>query len=367
LGHILHFEEPKSLKKWIILNPQWLIDHLKTVVTSNPKTIHWVKEGWLDHSQIPKMWSDIKSDSLREFLLSVMHQFGIAIPSQDNRSFVPSRLPPQPPKSLSEMPLCRKFDFEQGEHSFLPLDIFPTIMADPQLQRLLLKDYSWQEGAVFGEEQSPQFLLKVVGSHLQLEGKGPTWILDWITRSIEEVIEKKWKGISLTVHLICGKCLKPSFTLDFIREEYEKNPEGSVQCRVGKCRANNSLQDLLNISNISLPSFKPEEFTRTKKLGRGSFGEVWMVQHRKTGISYAAKTHKPQNEKQFESLKKELSIMSSLPSHPNILGLEGYYEDQTLTIYTRCYESLTEIFPRFKNVMIKEHMWQNGANKFSKD
>src|SRR5690606_13518383 len=98
----------------------------------------------------------------------------------------------------------------------------------------------------------------------------------------------------------------------------------------------------------------------------GSFGEVWMVQHRKSRVNYAAKTHKPESEKQFESLKKEVAIMSSLPSHPNVLGLEGWHEEnQTLTIYTPCYESLTEIFPKLRTTLIKQHT-SKAVAKWSK-
>jgi hypothetical protein len=320
-----------------------------------------VKEGWLDHSQIPKMWSDIKSDSLREFLLETMDHFRICI-KVNNRFFVPSRLPSQPPKSLS-FPLQRKFKFKQEKSSFLPLDIFPSLMTSPQLYPYLVKELCWQEGAVFGEESQSQFLLKNVGNSLQLFGSGQFWMIDLITKAIEELVKSRWKGLQLQVSLLCPECKEVSFRLRSVQTKYKKKPNSTSECN--ECSEYIPVKYLLHYVEPPLPKIRNEDLDYNKSLGKGAFGEVWMVQHKKTHSTYAAKTHQPNNSEQLKSLEEELTVMSSLPSHPNIVPLVGWDKKElSLTVFMPCYPS--SLYDVLKRSDMRREFTSKNIAKWSK-
>ena len=79
------------------------------------------------------------------------------------------------------------------------------------------------------------------------------------------------------------------------------------------------------------------EYTLTKKLGEGTFGEVHMARHIRTGQVYALKKILMHNEKDGFPITalREVKLLKML-SHPNILKLEEMaVERQAGTIYMR--------------------------------
>lgn len=67
-------------------------------------------------------------------------------------------------------------------------------------------------------------------------------------------------------------------------------------------------------------------------LGKGSFGTTYLVTHLGTHQEYACKSipkHKLSNRHQLEAARVELAIQRQLSGHPNIVTLQGVYEDQT--------------------------------------
>ena len=85
-----------------------------------------------------------------------------------------------------------------------------------------------------------------------------------------------------------------------------------------------------NFSPFGEEKIKKEDFMIGKKMGKGQFGQVFLVQHKKTGFLCAMKTmeKKQIREEKYEGqIARELSIQFYL-SHRNITPLYGYFEDQ---------------------------------------
>jgi serine/threonine protein kinase len=74
---------------------------------------------------------------------------------------------------------------------------------------------------------------------------------------------------------------------------------------------------------------KISDFKILKELGTGSFGKVFLVQHKKTNVLYALKVidkRKILNEQERDDLIREVEIMYKI-HHPNIVKLFGHFED----------------------------------------
>ena len=66
------------------------------------------------------------------------------------------------------------------------------------------------------------------------------------------------------------------------------------------------------------------DFQKVDRLGRGSFGDVWLVQQRSDGAHFALKDidlRKPG----LQQAMKEVETMMKLPPHPNIVRLHAHW------------------------------------------
>jgi NIMA (never in mitosis gene a)-related kinase len=85
---------------------------------------------------------------------------------------------------------------------------------------------------------------------------------------------------------------------------------------------------------------KITDFTVLKKLGEGSFSEVYLVKKRSDNVEYAMKKVKmgKLTGKEKENAVNEIRILASI-NHPNVIGFkEGFFEDATncLCIVMEC-------------------------------
>eukprot|EP01071_Lankesteria_metandrocarpae_P003966 Lankesteria_metandrocarpae@DN3289_c0_g1_i1.p1 len=77
---------------------------------------------------------------------------------------------------------------------------------------------------------------------------------------------------------------------------------------------------------VACQIFRDYEFLDTAKLGRGSFGTVQVVQHRRTGERCACKRIPVTQVEQWDLIQTEIQLMKTL-NHPNILRLHETYHD----------------------------------------
>ena len=78
-------------------------------------------------------------------------------------------------------------------------------------------------------------------------------------------------------------------------------------------------------------TYKHNDFTFGKEVGRGGFAKVFKATHKSTGIDYAIKLINKVEmiKKRFESrVKSEITIQLQM-EHPNILQLHDVFEDES--------------------------------------
>lgn len=93
------------------------------------------------------------------------------------------------------------------------------------------------------------------------------------------------------------------------------------------------------------------DFEFLKELGVGSFGQVYLVKHKKTKATYAIKSIDKMDDQNLEekaNFSREVEIMYKL-NHPNIVKLYGHFEDSNYCYFIMQYipkRSVYELIPK---------------------
>jgi aurora kinase len=93
------------------------------------------------------------------------------------------------------------------------------------------------------------------------------------------------------------------------------------------------------------------DFEFLKELGVGSFGQVYLVKHKKTKAIYAIKSIDKMDDQNLEekaNFSREVEIMYKL-NHPNIVKLYGHFEDSNYCYFIMQYipkRSVYELIPK---------------------
>ncbi|XP_020611816.1 cyclic GMP-binding protein C-like [Orbicella faveolata] len=150
---LIHFEDTPELNRLVVLDHQWLIDVLKTVITIRPfhgkekKFIElWCKlekEGILDEKLLEHVWGPLfDSKETPESLIAIMEKFSLLcpLPSSDEscskQYLVPSVLMSHPPDGIVELIKSAQIPslFLKFESDHVPPGLFP---------RLVLQVFQW--------------------------------------------------------------------------------------------------------------------------------------------------------------------------------------------------------------------------------
>ena len=155
LRSLIHFDDSQDLNKLVILDPQWLIDVFKKVITVQPahqctekKLLElWLKleeEGILDENLLVHVWKPLLEDKdTCDSLVGIMEKFSLLCPlpsdaSESKSYLVPSMLKCHPQKEIAELVASAKLPslFLKFRNGHVPLGLFP---------RLVLEFFQWGE------------------------------------------------------------------------------------------------------------------------------------------------------------------------------------------------------------------------------
>lgn len=139
---------------------------------------------------------------------------------------------------------------------------------------------------------------------------------------LEEKSKTETLSISFHFDLKFSFSMKPPF-IKF--ERYESTVKYELENEQEVLRWRRVLQDRLNQRGFH------EQFTPIKKIGKGNFASVYLVEKVEDGKSYAVKAFSKEaaysEEKGEECLIKEIEIMRSL-SHKNCMKLHEVFESE---------------------------------------
>ena len=197
LRSLIHFDDSAELNKLVVLDPQWLIDVFKKVITVKPydhgekKFVNlWCKlerEGILDEELLAHVWGPLFDNrETSESLIRIMEKFSLLCPwpsgDSTRKSFlIPSMLKTHPPQEIIELVESARIPslFLKFENGLVPPGLFP---------RLVLQFFQWGKGT-FWSQQSPQ-LFHDFARFFCSKDEGCSVILACHSSSIEVVVHR---------------------------------------------------------------------------------------------------------------------------------------------------------------------------------
>ena len=194
---LIHFDDTPELNDLVVLDPQWLIDVFKKVITVRP--YHWTekqyvdlwckleRKGILEEKLLKHVWSSlIPQKETCEGLIAIMEKFTLLCPwplqkgvSCSKQYLVPSMLKSHPPEDISDLVASTQIPslflkFETGQ---VPAGFFP---------RLVLEFFQWCIDR-FPQQAPPRFFNNFARFYI-LPGKGRSVVLLCHSFSIEFLI-----------------------------------------------------------------------------------------------------------------------------------------------------------------------------------
>ena len=160
LRSLIHFDDSPELNKLVVLNPQWLIDVFKKVITVQPayrcteekfleKWCKLEREGILDGQLLAHLWGPLfnNKETYVSSLIGIMGKFSLLCPwpsdsSSDKNYLVPSMLKSHPPEEIIELVASAKIPslFIKFENGQVPPGLFV---------RLVLQFFQWGKGKLW--------------------------------------------------------------------------------------------------------------------------------------------------------------------------------------------------------------------------
>ena len=156
-----------------------------------------------------------------------------------------------------------------------------------------------------------------------------------------------------------------------IKNEEKNNENVSFQVHEKKIEAiSKNLFDVISedkIENISkncpIPSFDEEDYTYISPIGEGSFGQIFLVQDKKSKKEYALKKVICKDLQELLKFKKEFELLYSLKNNINIMKIYRL-QMKSLDLTTSCLYVLME---RAKNDWSQEIKNRARAKKYYKE
>ena len=352
-GTLLHFDDPKhGLNRLVILQPQWLVDVLASVISFKSKIN---ENGILAHSLLKMIWKKFPKD-LHGTLLELLYKFEVAYPVLDkgerepSKSIVPCLLPSKPPSNIdSKVPILNSKKSNIGgrvyKFDFLPLGFFSRFLNYVVHNPALECSVFWRNGGVLTlKDGDPKVMAasieySTVQNYYLVVVKfftHPTMakisegiqIFRTLIEELEQIIECYYSNLksSLERYIPCPHCLKenpdnPSLVdmqkcIDCLYEIDENRQTISFQCG-----------QILRLSqvapDIAFVDIKKLETVETgPKRGSGAFGIVFEGKLGKTKVAIKQIKQESTMIQQFNEFQREAYLMS-LFDHLNIVKMFG--------------------------------------------
>lgn len=217
LGSLLHFSDDPSLHNFIILNPQWAVDAVYSVLNDNQVA---KADGYFTYQQLETIWQAKYNYDERCKLLSLMQKenFEICYPLDQQHFIAPQLLNAEQPNFTWDTKDNLRFRFQ---YKFMPEGIITRLMV--RLNRLLDrgedgKQLIWRKGTVFIErdcralvqEEENRDGLKVIEIAINGNLHERKYLLRQISTEIQDIHHKWFRNIQSEqmIPCICSHCTK---------------------------------------------------------------------------------------------------------------------------------------------------------------
>ncbi len=246
LGVMLHYQEDDFLDNFVILNPQWAVDAVYSVLKDSRVV---KKHGRFTLEDLKDFWKDYTSDERsRLFSLMLKDRFEICYPSTKEGEYIaPQLLPNEYPKFEWDSANAMKFRYQ---YPFMPKGLISRLIV--RLSEYIAEKGKlvWNEGVVIErngcrakivQEKTVKEGLEV----LEIEISGATYerkyLLHQVMTEVEKIHEKSFKHIDFErmIPCICDVCKgadQPTFFEYSELIQYQEESWSDIDCRNGKLK-----------------------------------------------------------------------------------------------------------------------------------
>lgn len=246
LGVILHYQDELQLDNFVILDPQWAVDAVYSVLKdSRVKNNH----GRFTEEDLRGFWKGYNADE-RARLLSLMlkDKFEICYPSSRPGEYIaPQLLPSVRPQFSWDSARAMKFRYQ---YPFMPRGLISRLIV--RLSEDIAEDGAlvWKEGVVIERDGCRAQIvqgktIKEGLEVLEIELSGPERELKYLLRhvmtEVEKIHEKSFKHIAYEKMIpcnceFCRKSERPTFFEYSELLQYELEKWDLIDCRNGKLK-----------------------------------------------------------------------------------------------------------------------------------
>ncbi|MEL6534416.1 MAG: leucine-rich repeat protein [Bacteroidota bacterium] len=242
LGSVLHYTQDPSLEDLVILNPQWAVDAVYTVLSN--KEVE-KRQGRFTKQQVYKIWEEYKP-SEKPKLLNLMRQavFEICYEVKKDHYIAPQLLPTIKPTFAFDETEALRFRFQ---YAFMPKGIITRLIVrlhDWIVEETEGQPWIWRSGAVFEdkgahalieEEERNEEGQSVIDLTVSGDLHERKYLLNKIIGEVHR-IHKKWFArikIKEMIPCHCGECQEattPHF-FDFrVMRAYREKGHEVIMC-----------------------------------------------------------------------------------------------------------------------------------------
>jgi internalin A len=235
LGDILYFDDEPEMRGRVILDPEWLTQHIGIVLRSDEVQ---EQDGILTRSHLDMLWHDL-DDYLRDHFLRMMDKFDLAylIPDDpQDRSLIVERLPLDPPDYA---PQWQEFE-ERGNEISLRFKLGSMQPGIPtwfiaRCHRFTMNTH-WLNGVLFKDEGDRHRALIVADDRdnmvqMTVRGPFPQRFMSLLRDGFRDTL-KRYKGLKVTRWVPCPgfneleeRPCQNEFRLDNLESWLEKKPD----------------------------------------------------------------------------------------------------------------------------------------------
>jgi len=218
IGTIVHFQKETGISHWIILDPNWVVGAVYSILTD--KTVHQ-QQGRFGKDWLFDRWHQYAMDE-QDFLLSLMlkNRFDIcyATDASNEHYIVPQLLPVQTPTFTFNRSNNLLFRYQ---YTFMPYGLLPRLIMrlSAEIEQQQGQAMNWQSGLITNdgdtaaliEEDTSDQGLKTIDIRVSGNSLGRKEYLSHIRKSIESIHKESYKNIVYDAMIPCNNCLKLGF------------------------------------------------------------------------------------------------------------------------------------------------------------
>ena len=220
LGVIHYFSAIEGFRrKFVVRNPQWIVDVVKRIISARQKAIDAVPGGVLDLQCASQVWREEISIGIDvSGIIELCVRMRLAFPIDDGKMIVPFQLARLVPDSVPKLIVDAKrvyacFQFADA----LPVDIFPHLIASNSVYVRLAQGWIWQSGCVLANGNTQLSLVKRSDRFdvaFKGEAEEAAVLFGIVQATLQRSTAIQWPGLKFTLKIMCPECKKPLRTIE---------------------------------------------------------------------------------------------------------------------------------------------------------